>query len=707
MWFSVLWSVALAAEGMWTPDQLPARAESLRAAGFELPAAQLAQLDGAPVGAIVSLGFCSGSFVSADGLVITNHHCAEGFLALNSNDGVDYVADGFWAPDREHELPAGPGARLYLIEQITDHTATVERALAGVSVEKRTAARDRLSTSLVSACEKARGRRCFLRAEDGGVAWKLFKTLEIRDVRVVAAPPASVGFFGGDLDNFEWPRHDADFAFLRAWVGPDGLPADPSPKNVPYTPKHWLPIDRTGAQPDEPVMSIGFPGSTDRHAPFADLDYAYRTDNPRSLADLRLLEQWITEERKADERANTLLQSAQFDLANSRKYVEGIQDNVAASDVLATKALLDERMRRVADASSQPASPLRRALDDLDAARAATIAEAPLSDALGWLFNVDRFSVAHRAVRWAIEQTKKDADRKPGFQERDRRRIEASFTELDESFWAPLDERVLTEALRRVAALPAAQQPTPLAALLARHGGDPAAAVAAELRSNALDTAAARLALLDQPIRSLRASKDPYVRLAVEMEDALLAARRTALEERESRVQMAWPIWVRALKAELGADYYPDANGTMRVSYGRVRGYAPRDGLLATPQTTLSGLLAKDRLETYAAPAWLVSAAAQDQRSSPWYDRSLSDIPVDFLSDLDTTGGNSGSATLNARGELVGLVFDGNYESMAADWQYDGRLTRTIHLDIRYILWLLEQQTQARWLLAELGVAGG
>lgn len=696
----LLLSSAFAVEGMWLPAQMPELAEQLAEVGVTLSPNDLSDYTQAPLSSIVSLGFCSGSFVSPDGLVITNHHCAEGFLALNSNDGTDYRNDGFVADSRADELPAGPGARLYVIESSADVTDTVVVALAGKQGADRTAALEKIQTKLVGACERAPGHRCRLVADDGGVAWRLTQALELRDVRIVAAPPANVGFFGGDLDNFEWPRHDGDYAFLRAYVGKNGLPADPSPSNVPYHPRSFLPIDPTGAQPGEAVLSIGFPGHTERFAPFNELEHAYKVTNPKDLSDLRWLEAMLTEVMATSDAARTHLQAALFNLENGRKYLEGIQDNVAASPLLEHKQAVDEAAR---DGGGFRFPELGRAIGILDGIQAELRATEARDEVLGWLGYSDRLSTAHEAWRWAVERTKKDADREPGLQDRDRAGLVADFTELDQTFWEPAEHAVVVEALRRAAALPADQRIGPVDALLARHQGSPEAAWRDELASAALDTASARVALLSRSAAQLEASTDPWVRLAVAMDRQVWAPKRERDDRLEGAHLDAWPAWVANVRAHINGPRYPDANGTMRISFGRVEGYKKVDGLLALPQTTLSGLVAKDRLEAYEAPAWLIEAAGHPRRS-PYFDAALDDVPVNFLSSLDTTGGNSGSATINGRGELVGLVFDGNYESMAADWMFDPATTRSVHIDIRYILWVLSQQADAAWVLKELAV---
>jgi len=235
-------TTALAGEGMWVPQQLPQIAGPLQQAGLKLSPEQLANLTGDPMGAVVALGGCTASFVSPQGLVVTNHHCAYGAIQLNSTAEKNLIKEGFNAPKFSDELSAGPNARIYVLDEITDVSAQAKAALAaaGDDALKRTQALEAFEKAQVAACEAEAGYRCQLFSFAGGNTYRLFKNLEIKDVRLAYAPPGSVGKFGGDVDNWMWPRHTGDFSFYRAYVGKDGKPAAYSPDNVPYHPPAHL-----------------------------------------------------------------------------------------------------------------------------------------------------------------------------------------------------------------------------------------------------------------------------------------------------------------------------------------------------------------------------------------------------------------------------------------------------------------------------------
>lgn len=270
---SSLFCVADAGEGMWVPQQLPDIAGPLNKAGLELPPEQLADLTGEPMGAIVSLGGCTASFVSPQGLVVTNHHCAYGGLQLNSTPDNNLIETGFNAATRADEVSAGPNARIYALDSIQDVTVKVKAAIAAApDALARAHALETIEKQLVAGCEAEAGFRCRFYSFAGGNTYRLFRNLEIKDVRIVYAPPRSIGNFGGEVDNWMWPRHTGDFSFIRAYVGADGKPAAYAKDNVPYQPKHWLKIASQPLGIGDFVMVAGYPGRTARYALAGEFD---------------------------------------------------------------------------------------------------------------------------------------------------------------------------------------------------------------------------------------------------------------------------------------------------------------------------------------------------------------------------------------------------------------------------------------------------
>ena len=693
---------SLADEGMWLPEQLPQRARALRGLGLTLDADVLGDTTSAPLGAIVTMGFCSASFVSPDGLIATNHHCISGYLSYLSDADHDYNTDGYLAADRDAELWVGPGSEVQVVEKITDVTLDV---LAGVRRRTRDVAREqrisRNKKALIQSCEEGRPNvRCRVASYWGGAEYRLIEKRRLRDVRLVYAPPGSVGNYGDEIDNWMWPRHSGDMALLRVYVAPDGSAANHAEDNVAYQPPHHLEVNPEGIKPDDFVMVAGYPGSTYRYRTARSMRFARDRSYPFRLELGQTLHALLQSEADKDPEAAARLNSTLAGFANSIKYTQGMLDGFTGSTVVEDKEAEEAALLAWVESDrrrNRRYGPVFAELDAL-ADEAERLFEA--GSLVNMLFRLDLLRTSYIALRLADESSKPDLERDAGYQDRDRERIEQRFARLERTLWLPADRAVLAESLKRLVALPAESQPAPVMSLLESWGGVDAA-LTKLFTEPALAETDARLALLKQSAAELRKSNDPWVQLAVALEDHEAPQRARDKENAGARLRLN-PERVDALRKHADGDLYPDANGTLRVTVGNVKGYSPRDGLQALPQTTLSGVVAKNGPAPFNAPARLLEAAKQP--GERWKDPRLGDVPVNFLSTLDTTGGNSGSATLDSQGRFVGLLFDGNYEAMSADWLFNPTLTRSIHVDVRYLLWMLDEVENASHLLEELGV---
>ncbi len=698
---------AAAVEGMWVPQQLPEIAPALKKAGLKLDPKQLADLTGDPMGAVVSLGGCTASFVSPNGLVATNHHCAYGAIQLNSTPEKNLIRDGFNAMTDAEELSAGPGARIYVLEAITDVTAQVKDAIAGARDPlARTQAVDDLEKRLVAQCEQEPGYRCRLYSFMGGNTWRLFKNLEIRDVRLVYAPPGSVGNYGGEIDNWMWPRHTGDFAFYRAYVGKDGKPAAYSKDNVPYRPKHWLKIARTPLHAGDFVMVAGYPGRTDRYALAAEFDFT---------AD------WLypTVSRRYKELAAMVHAAGEKDPEIAVKYaatVKGWENTLKNYDGqlegfkrMGAGRIKHEREQAVLDwlraqgGKGKPAleahARLQALLQQANATRNRDMIVANAGGALG--------NTALTLYRLAVERAKPDAAREQGYQDRDLPGIEGSLKQMDRRYVPAMDQQLQRYWLMQYIALPADQR---LPALDAWLGGNDAAAVDAAIRrlnASKLGSQDARLSWFKADRAAFEASDDPAIRFAVALLPATLA-----LEEQRKRLagelvvpRMTYLQAVADYNRAHGRAVYPDANSSLRITFGHVMGYTKPGHSKPEPAfTTLPEVAAKATgQEPFDAPPALLDAI-RDKRYGGLADKALGTVPVNFLSDLDITGGNSGSPVLDAEGHLVGLAFDGNWESVASNWVFDPSVTRMIAVDQRYMRWVMLEVMPAPRLLWEMGV---
>jgi hypothetical protein len=705
-------SLLSAGEGMWLPDQLPKIGDALKAAGLDSEPERFADLTGDPMGAIVSLGGCSASFVSPQGLVATNHHCAYGTIQFNSDEDRNLFRDGFLAATREDELAGAPGSRVYVTVAVDDVTQQVLAVVPpGADGATRFAAIEEIEKTIIAECEEKPGHRCKVSAFHGGTSFRLYSQLEIRDVRLVYAPPSSIGKYGGDIDNWMWPRHTGDFAFYRAWVGPDGLPADPSPENVPYQPKRWLRIGTDGVEAGDFVMVVGYPGKTNRYRLASEVADAIEWTYPQRV-ELRRESLEIIE-RETEGRPKAALAYAAWIsyINNSMKNAQGMLAGFAYSESVDRKRKLEAELAAWIAEDSNRQARWGDSLTDVESILEEQRAHRERDQVLGALAYNQILSAASTGYRVARERELPDAERKLGYQERDMRRIRARMARSARSFDAQVDQALLQHTLERYAGLPKGERLEVLDRWLGLDGeADQSTAIAAKLDTmyelTALVDSENRMALLDADRATLEASEDPFVRLAVAMYPADRALE-SAEEALAGRLLEARPKFMEALLAYQvahGQEIYPDANGTLRVTYGNVEGYVPRDAVIYLPFTTAEGMAAKATgEEPFDAPEALLEATeARDY--GPYARETIGSVPVNFLSTVDTTGGNSGSATLDGQGRFVGLLFDGNWESMISDWDFLPEVTRSIHVDVRYTLWVMDRIDNAGHLLEEMGV---
>ncbi|MFN5085521.1 MAG: S46 family peptidase [Novosphingobium sp.] len=691
---------AVADEGMWLPSQMAEIAAKMKEAGAQVPPEQLADLTKAPMNAIVSLGGCSASFVSPQGLVVSNHHCVYGSIQYNSKPGQDYLTDGFLAKDKGAEVPAAPGTRIYVIEDLRNVTVDMLKGLKPkMTGRQRFDRMDANRKALIAACEKQPNRRCDVRSYFGGERYFLQQQLEIKDVRLVYAPAGGIGNFGGETDNWQWPRHTGDFGFYRAYVGPDGSSASYSKDNVPYQPKSWLTIAKDGLKDGDFVMLAGFPGNTNRWRMAGETKSVFADRYPlnqKLLSDYSDLVNKLTAGNPA----------AEIKYANSVKGADNTKKNLlgqmAGADAIRLIEVKDEEEKAfrawvAADAKRQ--ATYGPALAKLDALLAAQDKRAVNDIRMGQLGRAQLLSAATTLYRWAKEREKPDALREAGFQDRDRTPRSEGLKQIERRFDAGVDRQIMEWALTHYRAVPAGERNDALLAKLEAIGLDKL------YGETKLADTATRLAWLDKPAAEFEASSDPFIQLAV----AAYPYSQKRLDEdkdeggRLNEVQRTVMAGRMAFTREQGKPVYPDANSSLRITYGHVTG-RKQDGVTWSAFTTAEGMAAKHTGKgEFDAPdkaIELVKAKDYGNYVAP----ELGTLPVNYLTTVDITGGNSGSATLNAKGELVGLAFDGTLDGVISDWRFNPAINRTIHVDHRYMLWVMEKVDGTTNLLKEMGV---
>lgn len=695
--------------GMWMPHQINAHAAKLKELGLLLDPKELSDPTSGILSAVVSLGGCSASFISADGLMATNHHCATSALQHNSTPEHNLLKDGWLAKFRADEKNNGPQARVYVTRSVTDITPQILSGIADVKDDReRQKLIEKHQKQVVAGCEKERsGIRCSVANFYEGAQYFLIEQLEIRDVRLVWAPPASIGNYGGEIDNWRWPRHTGDVAMMRAYVGKEGQSADFSPDNVPYHPAHFLRLASAPVREHDLVFVAGYPGRTSGLKTSFEVKEAVEWGYPRRQ---KLFEDYLArlalatrDDKEAAIRATGYVRRFGNYLTNTKGQLEGLVKGGLARE----KERATSELRAFIEGDSTRKAAYGGVLEEIGRELERGAAHREADAELEELQLPKLMGAATLLVRIAEERPEADADREPEFQERNWPRHQQALAALETTFHRKVDEALLGLALERAVRVPEAQRSRAIATILGKDAtGETIRKVVGSLyEKTTLADAKTRLELFKHAtVADLRKSKDPLIALALRLRPFM---REVELRQQAMAGRMALlkPKYIEAMRAFRKEVFAPDANGTLRITYGTVHGYRPTPGASPyAPFTTLSSMVAKNKnAEPFDVPERLL-AAQRAKRFGPYVDSVLGDVPVNFLADLHITGGNSGSATMNAKGELVGLVFDGNYEAMASDWLFVPAVTRSIHVDIRYVLWLLDVVDGGDAILAELGV---
>ncbi|MDP1823858.1 MAG: S46 family peptidase [Archangium sp.] len=686
----VVAQVALAAEGKWTPQQVLQLGPAwVKQQGFALPLAKLwdEKTQTGLLGNAVQLPGCSGSFVSKDGLLITNHHCVVGILQEHSTPQQNLGKDGFLAKTAADEKQS-KAFRIQVPRRFLDVTKDVLDAMPPNPDDlARFKSVEATQKKLVADCEKQPGTRCTFAAFDGGLFFTLTEFAELTDVRLVYAPPAAVGDFGGEVDNWMWPRHSGDFSLVRVYQ--DGKP---------YQPKYFFPLSREGVKEGDAVAILGYPGTSFR----AQLADEMVERQQRWFPALQsLAAEWVAimeEEGKKSPEAAIATADDLRGLLNARKNSEGQLAGLARGRIVEKQRAADEKVKAFAAKKPELASALEAH---------AGLTQLMVERTQSWDhdFLLDMAGRGARAVGWpllivrrSVEAQRPDAEREPGFQERDLARLRERHERDQKRYSAAVDRRLFLSWVKRALALPKDQRSAAVDAVFGQLKDD--AAIVKKLgelvaASKVVDLEQ-RKKMFEETPDQLKARKDPLIDLGL----ALDAERRVLRDRREAfsgRVLKLRPAWRRAVIAEAGKPVAPDANSTLRVSFGRVKGYSPKEAVLMTPATTLGGAMAKHTgVEPFDLPARIRQVYAAGKHEQ---------VPVNFLADCDTTGGNSGSPMIDSKGRLVGVNFDRVWENVANDFGYNPDVARNVSADVRYLLWLLISVEGAHDLVKELTAA--
>jgi hypothetical protein len=618
--------------GMWLPQQmtLPGHVETFKNMGVKLDAKTLADPLASPLAAVVSLGGCTASFVSPEGLIVTNHHCVQGAAQLNSTEKENIVENGFLAKTKADEKSAGPAQRVFVAQAFTDVTKDMRDGLEKIKDPiARKEESEKRSKTLIAACEKDRpGIRCEVRGFFRGGMYLKIENLEIRDVRLVYVPARSVGNYGGEIDNWAWPRHTGDWSYYRAYVGKDGKPADYSPDNVPFKPKSWLKVTTAGLKPGDFVMVTGYPGSTSRTDTALEIHHDVEWFYPYLIAYYK--ERYAIAESHLKDGGETAIKAtvAKQGVQNGLEKYEGVLKGMTSGDLLQRKDALD---KQVHDWAAQPGHEQHKAaIEKLEQIIADENRTARVDFDRGVAFGGSRLlGTAISFTRWAEERAKKDADRKPGYQDRDMQRAIGGQKQFVKQYDRTLDRANFRLALVRALQLPEQDRPW-LATLLGVKKG---AKIDEALIDKTLETWYAGQTLEKEELRlellqkgtsaQLKASKDPFIQAAQRIWPIYKAEEKKS-DARTGELLLVTSFYADAMREVLGGLLSPDANSTLRITYGTVKSFKPGSKDPADwPFTTASQILAKDTgKEPFDAPKKVLDAI-KAKKFGPYGDPTL------------------------------------------------------------------------------------
>ena len=697
-------------EGMFLPDAIASLPwDKLAHRGMKLKPTDLYNPNGVSIkDAVVIVDGGTGEFISPEGLLLTNHHVAFDALVSASTTANNYGETGYLAKTRAEELPA-KGYSVTITEDLKDVTSDILNGITDTmpAQERARAIQTKVQAMEAAGANEAEGIMVRVLPMNEGLSYYKFTYLVLPDVRIVYAPPKNIGFFGGDPDNFEWPRHDGDFTFMRVYVGPNGKPAEYSTANVPYKPKKFLSISMSGVKEGDLMLVMGYPGSTRRYRESYSVAYNQDIAMPFIIDTLRYQIETLQNAGKTDPALAVKLQSTIFGLSNDLKNYEGSVIAMRRADIVDKKRAEEAAFTRWVNADPARKSKYGEILPTLDKAHQELTATAQRDLLIQQMAQAsDLLAIAAFAQRAAANKEKPEAERNPALGaagiQRVRAQLPAALAERN-----PTAEReLLTYLLRKADELPANQKIDFIEKRFGTLQGEARRRAEENFARDVVDnkrfsTAEGLSGLLDMSSAQLAQLHEPLIDFAVEIGTAevSIAPRQQAFN---ATVQRWRPLLVQGMTEMKGTNPYPDANRTLRFTYGEVKGYVPRDALTALPFTNLSGVIEKD---TGREPFNVPEKLKQLYRAKDFGPYAVNgEVPVDFLTTDDIIGGNSGSPVLNGRGEQVGIIFDGNYEGLGNDFFYNDEKGRAIAVDIRYVLFIADKFGGAGYLLKELDI---
>ena len=706
--FLFLSLITIADEGMWLPQLLNAlNIKDMKKNGCKLTAEQIYSVNKSSLkDAIVQFGGgCTAEIISQQGLILTNHHCGYGAIVYHSTVTKDYLTNGYWAMNKNEEIYT-PSLTVTFIKRIDEVTSKVMNNIGTNTSELQKDSIVKANIKVIEA-EAVKGTHygAFVRPFFYGNEYYLFITETFRDVRLVGAPPSSIGKFGGETDNWMWPLHNADFSLFRIYADKDNKPADYSPNNVPYTPAHSLPVSIKGYEKGDFTMVYGFPGRTQEYLTSYAVEMLMNETNPRRVALREKRLSILEEDMKKSNEVRLMYANAYAGIANYYKKWAGEMLGLKKYNALEKKREFEKQFLEMANAN--PA--YKGKYDDLFNEFKKTYAEySALSKQMDYysecLLGIDGIRFQMNFINIFAELKKKQAGKDNKFDDL-LKTIKKSipFKNMNKETDIKLCAAMLNEYVKGVDKI---NRPYYLDSLLSAHNNS-GESVAKFLYENSsfIDNEKAKAMLDDFEKNAALYERDPYYKLTSTTVKYYQTTVNPQAQYDELHINDLQKEYVKAMR-ELMKDkkFYPDANSTLRVAYGKVNNYEPRDGVSYNHFTTIDGLMEKENPNDEEFVVFPKLKELYQKKDYGEYADKNGKLRIAFIASNHTTGGNSGSPVLNAKGELIGTNFDRNWEGTMSDVMYNPNLCRNIVLDVRYTLFIIDKYAGAGYLLKEMNI---
>lgn len=683
---------------------------NLKKAGLKISQNEIYNPNGISlVDALVNVGGCTGSFISDQGLIITNHHCAFSAVQLASTPEHDYLTNGFVARTQEQEIEA-KGLTCRITDSYVDVSDRVLGAVAQVTdpSSRLKLINDVMENIVIEAEKKDPSIQAEVSEMFIGKTYVLFRYKTIQDVRLVYVPNRQIGEYGGETDNWVWPRHTGDFSFMRAYVAPDGSPAKYAKNNVPYTPKKFLKVNSNGTEEEDFVFILGYPGRTYRHRPAQFIEYQQEFVLPY-VSNLYDFQNSAMETAGKNNKVTEIKLATRIKRnANVLKNYRGKLQGLKGIDLVSQKKEEDAALAKFINSNMEVKARYGNLMGEIDQLYKQINGDAKRdlwftqihnsTSLLGIAKNVNLFRLALNA---------QPENQKSAFFNQNKPRLKQILTGIYDAFNIDADRKIFKRMLTDASDF-SAEQPVRAVYKIAAKSGESEKEIDDFItssfdRSKLYDSNYVYKTLLNT-IASFSSYSDPLLTFEQEIATQILELKPEH-DRREGVLNKLMGDYVNVKEQFLKKDFIPDANRTLRLTYGYVRGYWPADASYMRPYTTIKGILEKGTTENpeFDYPAQ-IRTLWEAKDFGTFAKKDLNDVPVAFLYNMDTTGGNSGSPVMNAKGELIGVNFDRAYGATINDYAWNESYSRSIGVDIRYVLWVASKIDKADFLLKEMGI---